>query len=95
MNIYLFFTGKGTVLVAGLQARNNARVIFVGSIDMFSDKFFMARVSSWSGKKAEKSGNQALAVALTRWCFKLSGVLRVKVRKMTFLTTSFAKRSLK
>merc|ERR1712241_124361 len=75
---YPHATGKGTVLVAGLQARNNARVIFVGSIDMFSDKFFMARVSSWSGKKADKSGNQALAVALTRWCFKLSGVLRVK-----------------
>merc|ERR1712241_295767 len=75
---YPHATGKGTVLVAGLQARNNARVVFAGSLDMFSDKFFMARVSSWSGKKAEKSGNQALAVALTRWCFKLSGVLRVK-----------------
>ena len=71
--------GKGTVLVAGLQARNNARVVFAGSIDMFSDKLFGAQVSSWSGKKAEKSGNQALAVALARWCFKLSGVLRVKV----------------
>merc|ERR1712172_157281 len=71
-------TGKGTVLVAGLQARNNARVVFAGSIDMFSDKLFMAGVSSANGKKAAKSGNQALAVALVRWCFKLSGVLRVK-----------------
>lgn len=75
---YPHATGKGTVLVAGLQARNNARVVFAGSIDMFSDKLFMARVSSWSGKKSDKSGNQALAVALARWCFKLSGVLRVK-----------------
>jgi len=75
---YPHATGKGTVLVAGLQARNNARVVFAGSIDMFSDKLFGAQVSSWSGKKAEKSGNQALAVALARWCFKLSGVLRVK-----------------
>merc|ERR550534_2877201 len=33
---------EGTVLVAGLQARNNARVVFAGSIDMFSDKLFMA-----------------------------------------------------
>merc|ERR1711894_332919 len=75
---YPHATGKGTVLVAGLQARNNARVVFAGSIDMFSDKLFGAQVSSWSGKKAEKSGNQALAFALARWCFKLSGVLRVK-----------------
>ena len=50
-------SGKGTVLVAGLQARNNARVVFAGSIDMFSDKLFMAGVSSANGKKAEKSGN--------------------------------------
>jgi len=75
---YPHATGKGTVLVAALQARNNARVIFAGSIDMFSDKFFGASVSSWSGKKASKSGNQALAAGLARWCFKLSGVLRAK-----------------
>jgi len=75
---YPHATGKGTVLVAGLQARNNARVVFVGSIEMLSDKFFNAEVSSSSGKKAAKSGNQALAVALASWCFQLSGVLRVK-----------------
>jgi len=75
---YPHATGKGTVLVAGLQARNNARVVFAGSIDMLSDKFFNAKVSSSSGKKATKSGNQALAVALASWCFQLSGVLRVK-----------------
>merc|ERR1711935_581435 len=75
---YPHATGKGTVLVAGLQARNNARVVFAGSIDMFSDKLFMAGVSSANGKKADKSGNQALTVALASWCFQLSGVLRVK-----------------
>ena len=75
---YPHATGKSTVLVAGLQARNNARVVFAGSLDMFSDKFFTSAVSSWSGKKADKSGNEALAKALSRWCFKLSGVLRVK-----------------
>ena len=82
--IYLL-SGKGTVLVAGLQARNNARVVFVGSIEMLSDKFFNAEVSSSSGKKAAKSGNQALAVALASWCFQLSGVLRVKVCKLVFV----------
>ena len=53
----MLISGKGTVLVAGLQARNNARVVFAGSIDMFSDKLFMAGVSSANGKKADKSGN--------------------------------------
>ena len=52
----MLISGKGTVLVAGLQARNNARVVFAGSIDMFSDKLFMAGVSSANGKKADKSG---------------------------------------
>merc|ERR1711983_724724 len=75
---YPHATGKGTVLVAGLQARNNARVVFVGSIDLFSDKFFSAAVNGFSGLKSAKSGNEALASALSQWCFKLSGVLRVK-----------------
>ena len=75
---YPHATGKGTVLVAGLQARNNARVVFAGSLDMFSDKFLMSAVSSWSGKKASKSGNEAFVKALARWTFKLSGLLRVK-----------------
>merc|ERR1711899_553639 len=74
---YPHATGKSTVLVAGLQARNNARVVFAGSIDLFSDKFFTSAVSSWSGKKAAKSGNEALASSLATWCFKLAGVLRV------------------
>ena len=75
---YPHATGKGTVLVAGLQARNNARVVFSGSLDMFSDKFLMSAASSWSGLKASKSGNEAFVKSLARWCFKLSGVLRVK-----------------
>jgi oligosaccharyltransferase complex subunit beta len=30
--------GKKVVLVSALQARNNARVVLAGSLDMFSDK---------------------------------------------------------
>ena len=30
--------GNAVVLVSALQARNNARVVFAGSVDMFSDK---------------------------------------------------------
>ena len=36
--------GKSTVLIAALQARNNARVVFSGSLDFFSDKFFTSAV---------------------------------------------------
>lgn len=39
---YPHTVGKNTVLVAGLQARNNARVIFCGSLDLFSDKYAVA-----------------------------------------------------
>lgn len=75
---YPHATGKNTLLIAGLQARNNARVVFSGSIDFFSDAFFNAAVKTFNGRlKADKSGNQELSVALSKWCFKLSGVLRV------------------
>ena len=62
-----------------LQARNNARVVFSGSLDFFSDAFFLSPVekSVGGGKKYAKSGNQALAANLARWCFKQAGVLRV------------------
>ncbi|XP_059157616.1 dolichyl-diphosphooligosaccharide--protein glycosyltransferase 48 kDa subunit-like [Physella acuta] len=70
--------GSSTLLVAALQARNNARVVFVGSLDFFSDEFFQASVQKSSGgKKFEKSGNEALALNLARWAFKDKGVLRV------------------
>jgi len=41
--------GTSTLLVAGLQARNNARVLFFGSLDFFSDEFFTASVQNANG----------------------------------------------
>lgn len=41
---YPHAVGKNTLLIAGLQARNNARVIFSGSLDFFSDTFFNSAV---------------------------------------------------
>ena len=61
-----------------MQARNNARVLFIGSLDFFSNEFFASSVQKGSsGKRWETSGNEQLAVALTKWTFKESGVLRV------------------
>ncbi|OCT71102.1 hypothetical protein XELAEV_18038011mg [Xenopus laevis] len=76
---YPHAVGKNTLLIAGLQARNNARVVFSGSLDFFSDSFFNSAVqkaASGSNRYA-KTGNYELAMALSRWVFKEEGVLRV------------------
>lgn len=48
---YPLAVGTNTLLVAALQARNNARVVFVGSIDFFSDEFFSSSVQKANGGK--------------------------------------------
>lgn len=76
---YPHAVGKNTLLVSALQARNNARVMFSGSLDFFSDKFFTSGVQkAFGGKRYESSGNQALATALSQWVFKEKGVLRAQ-----------------
>jgi len=69
-------SGNRPVLISALQARNNARVLFSSSLDMFSDKFFTSLVHRNSGGKAEKSGNRELAKNLVGWTLKERGVLR-------------------
>eukprot|EP01122_Echinamoeba_exundans_P006038 TRINITY_DN1628_c0_g1_i1.p1 TRINITY_DN1628_c0_g1~~TRINITY_DN1628_c0_g1_i1.p1 ORF type:complete len:423 (-),score=126.98 TRINITY_DN1628_c0_g1_i1:187-1455(-) len=65
------------VLVAGLQARNNARVVISGSTALFSDKLFNSRVESASGDvKADRSGNERFVTELSKWGLKERGVLR-------------------
>nr|XP_061803173.1 dolichyl-diphosphooligosaccharide--protein glycosyltransferase 48 kDa subunit-like isoform X2 [Nerophis lumbriciformis] len=76
---YPHAVGKNTLLIAGLQARNNARVVFSGSLDFFSDAFFNADVQKAAPGSLlyEQTGNRELAEALSRWVFKEAGVLRV------------------
>ncbi|CAF0932015.1 unnamed protein product [Adineta ricciae] len=78
LNEYPATVGKRTLLISVLQARNNARVGFVGSLDFFSNDFFQSSIQTNNGKKHAKSGNQDLAVALTDWVFKQRGVLRAR-----------------
>ena len=52
INEYPLAVGEELVLVAGLQARNNARVVIAGSYLMFSDKF-QASVQKWPVFQAE------------------------------------------
>jgi len=72
--------GKSTLLIGGQQARNNARVIFSGSLDFFSDKFFMSGVQNAAVSDSKyylQSGNAKFAFDLALWTFKQNGVLRV------------------
>lgn len=68
--------GKSTLMITALQARNNARVVFTGSLEFFSNEFFESSVQKSNGKKFDKSGNEELAIELSKWLFKERGVLR-------------------
>ena len=76
---YPHAVGKSTLLIAGLQARNNARVVFSGSIDFFSNEFFAAPILKAvpGAKEFDQSNNRAFSAALSKWVFKETGVLRV------------------
>jgi len=68
--------GKDTLLVTAIQARNNARIVFSGSLDLFSNKLFNSPVNV-NGKKFDKSGNEQFAADLSKWVFQERGLLRV------------------
>jgi len=75
---YPHVVGRNTLLIAALQARNNARVLFSGSLDFFSDEFFNSPIrKAMGGVSAARSGNEALSRAISKWVFKEEGVLRV------------------
>jgi len=67
--------GKDTLLVTAIQTRNNARVVFSGSLDLFSNRFFSSSVSV-NGKKFEKSGNEQFVSDVSRWVLQERGRLR-------------------
>ena len=72
--------GKSTVLIAALQARNNARVVFSGSLDFFSDKFFTSAVhKAVRGATVAASVETCLTGIMT--CFVwFCMILRISVR---------------
>jgi len=74
-------SGEKMVLVAGLQARNNARVVISGSLDLFSDNFFESPIQKYTSEgnspRYEKSGNQVFGINLVRWLLKERGVLQI------------------
>ncbi len=74
---YPHAVGKSTLLVAGLQARNNARVIFSGSLSLFSNEFFASSVEKNGKTHFPKSGNRQFATAVSQWVFGENGILRI------------------
>ncbi|CAH1421633.1 unnamed protein product [Lactuca virosa] len=75
-------SGSSISLVSVVQARNNARIVFSGSLDLFSNKFFKSPVQkSGSSNKYAKSGNQQFATEISKWVFHERGHLKaVNVR---------------
>lgn len=75
---YPHAVGKGTLLIAALQARNNARVLFSGSLYFFSDEAFTSSVrKATSLTNYKQSGNLPVAVSLSKWVFGETGHIRV------------------
>eukprot|EP01091_Cochliopodium_minus_P010828 TRINITY_DN295_c0_g1_i1.p1 TRINITY_DN295_c0_g1~~TRINITY_DN295_c0_g1_i1.p1 ORF type:complete len:449 (+),score=148.76 TRINITY_DN295_c0_g1_i1:32-1348(+) len=59
-------TGRELVLISTFQARNNARVVFVGSVKMLSDSFLLKK----------QFNNKNILSDLLHWNFQLKSVLR-------------------
>lgn len=66
--------GPQTVLVSAVQGRNNARVVISGSLDLFSNDFFGAELTSSGGV----AGNRLFAQEVSKWGFREAGVLRFR-----------------
>lgn len=80
LNGFPHSTGSDTVLVAAVQARNNARAVFTGSSWMLSDAAFLAGAAK--AKKglglasAAGSANALFSDAIVQWACQEAGVLR-------------------
>ncbi|XP_058081912.1 dolichyl-diphosphooligosaccharide--protein glycosyltransferase 48 kDa subunit [Magnolia sinica] len=70
-------TGSAISLVSVVQARNNARILISGSLDLFSNRLFRSGVQkAGSSTKHEKSGNEQFVTELSKWIFHERGHLK-------------------
>ncbi|PNW72980.1 hypothetical protein CHLRE_14g614100v5 [Chlamydomonas reinhardtii] len=65
--------GAAASLITAVQARNNARMVVSGSVEMFSNSFLAATVTA--GGKSTATANKDFVNTLTRWTFQDRGVL--------------------
>ncbi|KAG0142183.1 hypothetical protein CROQUDRAFT_67538 [Cronartium quercuum f. sp. fusiforme G11] len=71
-----FITGDEIGLITGFQTRHSSRIIFIGSIEFFSNDFFDTDIVLDDGTKA-KAANAKVSQDLIAWAFKQTGVLRI------------------
>ncbi|XVF15701.1 hypothetical protein REPUB_Repub09cG0178200 [Reevesia pubescens] len=70
-------TGSAISLVSVVQARNNARIMISGSLDLFSNRLFRTAVQkARSSDKYEKSGNEQFVTEISKWVFHERGHLK-------------------
>ena len=73
-----FPTGTQLSLITALQARNNARFLVLGSVELLANEWFDAKVKlPTPGAKREKTANRDFAQTLSAWAFQELGVLKV------------------
>jgi len=66
------WAGSSMGVVAGFQTKSGARVVWAGSVDMFSDKFAAGKLVG-----GEVAGNQVAVQDISKWAFQESLVLRI------------------
>lgn len=70
-------TGSAISFVSVMQARNNARVMISGSLQLFSNRFFRSGVQkAESPNKYERSGNEQFVTEISKWVFHERGHLK-------------------
>ncbi|XP_057814963.2 dolichyl-diphosphooligosaccharide--protein glycosyltransferase 48 kDa subunit [Cryptomeria japonica] len=69
--------GSSISLVSVVQARNNARILISGSLDLFSNKYMKSKVKRFgSSTEYAKSGNEQFVSELCKWVFHERGHLK-------------------
>ncbi|KAG8100320.1 hypothetical protein GUJ93_ZPchr0013g36859 [Zizania palustris] len=70
-------TGSAISLVSVMQARNNARVLVSGSLDLFSNRFLKSGIEKAGSKmRYEKAGNEQFVTETSKWVFHERGHLK-------------------
>lgn len=73
-----FATGSQLSLVTALQARNNARFVVLGSVEVLANEWFDAKIKPVESKAiAQRTANRDFSAAVSAWNFQEIGVLRV------------------
>ena len=71
----VYFNGEHIKLINGCQARNNKRIVILGSTDICSDKFYYLSMTE-DNKSMLDSPNAVFCQNILNWNFQRKGVLK-------------------